>query len=176
MLQFAKALPYLPDPRPLVVPEPGTAELVAGWQLWDTGSPFGWMLSYGYLTAVTVTADGKGGLVVENAAELTRETGQARTLDQFAPGHFGLACGYTLKTPAGLGSLILPAASPPDGLQAVTGIVETDWYPRQLFLVFRVPDAGRRVKLARGAELARLILVARDDDEDAAKVEGALDL
>lgn len=172
MLRFGKALPYLPDPQRLPAAAPGSPDLVPGWQIWDSGEPFGWTLFYGYLTTIAVTADDAGGLIVENAAELVRETGQPRVLDQFAPGHFGLACGYILRTPSGLRSLILPAANPHPGLQIVTGLVETDWYPRQLFLVFQMPERGRRITLARGDELARVVLVAQGDGTAAEPANG----
>src|SRR5687768_13184276 len=119
MLKFVKNVPYVPEP------------IQAG-----DGGP-GWTLSYGYLTPITMTGRADGGLDVANLAQLAQETGQPRILDQFAPGHFGLGSGYTLWTPPGYVCLILPAAGSPGNLDVVTGVIESDWYPLQLFLVFR---------------------------------------
>jgi len=88
-------------------------------------------------------------------------------VDQFARGHFGLGSGYTLHTPPGWVSLILPPTSPPPGLVTLTGVIETDWYPRQLFLVFRAPETGTRVFLDHKMELARVVVIPRQEGQKA---------
>jgi hypothetical protein len=149
VLRFAKALPYLPDPAP--------ADDAA------QGSALGWTLSYGYLTSVSISGRGDGGIIVRNLAQLVRETGQERIIDQFAVGYFGLGSGYSLITPAGLVTLIIAHPHSPAGLGIVTGLIETDWYPRQLFVVCNVPGPGVQIDLEFAAPLAHILAVPRQD-------------
>lgn len=146
MLKFVKNVPYVPDPLPA-----------------DDGVP-GWTLSYGYLTPITIKGSGDGRIEVENLAQLAQETGEPRIVDQFAPGHFGLGSGYTLWTPPDYVSLILPPAEAPGNLDVVTGVIESEWYPLQLFLVFRVPPAGLAINLDYGMALARVVVAPRQAD------------
>jgi hypothetical protein len=146
MLKYVKNVPYVPDPIQT-----------------SDGVP-GWTLSYGYLTPITIAGGEDGRIAVENLAQLAQETGQPRIVDQFAPGHFGLGSGYTLWTPPGYVSLILPAAEAPGNLELVTGVIESEWYPLQLFLVFRLPAAGAQISLDYGMPLARVVVAPRQED------------
>ena len=146
MLKFVKNVPYVPDPA---------------------ASGLGWTLSYGYLTPITLTGGEAGRLEVENLEQLTKETGQPHIIDQFAPEHFGIGSGYTLWTPPGYVSLILPPANPPGNLSLVTGVIESDWYPLQLFLVFQRPAAGDQIRLDYGMALAQVVIVPRQEEAEA---------
>ncbi len=177
MLKFAKSAPYIPDParsRPFVTPEQraqgnATPPHVVPFHCkpWVDGQTAGWTLFYGYLTSVTIVGQENGRITIHNLEQLSRETNQSRVIDQFSAGHFGIGSGYTLKTPPGLVSLLLPATQSPTGLEAQIGLVETDWYPRQLFLVFKVPAPGTEIRLDYKAELARVVIVPRHEGWEA---------
>ncbi len=172
MLKFAKAAPYFPDParaKPNITDE--DRQRAAGspphavpfhCKPWVDGGSIGWTLFYGYVTPVTITNPGAGKIQVENLPRLAGESNQPRIIEQFARDHFGIGSGYTLKTEPGHMSLLLPASHPPPGLEAVPGVIETDWYPRQVFLVFRVPPPGTRIFLDHKMELARVVVVPRE--------------
>ncbi|HUM70713.1 MAG TPA: DUF6065 family protein [Chloroflexota bacterium] len=176
-LKFAKSVPYLPDlvrSRPHVT----AADKQRGstnppyavpyhCKPWVDGQTMGWTLFYGFLTPITISAKVDGTLVVENLEMLARETQQPYIVSHFAQGHFGIGCGYTLQTPPGFLSLIIAATRPPAGLDALTAVIETDWYPRQLFLVFRMPPPGVQIFLDRGMELARVVVIPRQDEWEA---------
>ncbi len=173
MLKFAKSVPYLPDPtrsRPLITAqqkEQGSADpphaVPYHCKPWVDGQSVGWTLFYGFLTPIVITGQADGTIGVDNLEQLARETQQPDIVSPFAAGHFGIGSGYTLQTPPGFVSLIIPATQPPVGLEALTAVIETDWYPRQLFLVFHIPPVGRQIFLDRGMELARVVVIPRHE-------------
>jgi hypothetical protein len=177
MLKFAKSAPYIPDPvrsRPNILDEDRARATEDPPQVvpfhckpWLDGQAIGWTLFYGYVTPIGILGVGDGKIEVENLYQLTRETNQERVVDQFARGHFGIGSGYRLRTPLGMVSLILPPTNPPPGLDTVTGIIETDWYPRQIFLVFRAPEKGVRISLDYKMELARIVVIPRLEGQKA---------
>ena len=177
MLKFAKSAPYIPDParsRPFITEQDKEraaqdppAAVPFHCKPWVDGQTVGWTLFYGYLTSVTVVGLGNGRIEVRNLEQLAQETNQPRVIDQFAHGHFGLGSGYTLQTPSGFVSMLVPATQSPSGLQALTGVIETDWYPRQLFLVFKAPPAGMEIVLDYKAELARVVVIPRHEGLEA---------
>lgn len=177
MFKFAKSAPYIPDParsRPNISDEDRARAAEDPPQVvpfhckpWVDGQSIGWTLFYGYITPIAIMGVGGGEIEVENLSQLSRETNQDRVVDQFARGHFGIGTGYRLRTPPGLVSLILPPPNPPPGLVTVTGVIETDWYPRQVFLVFQAPQKGMRIALDYKMELARVIVVPRQEGQKA---------
>lgn len=183
MLSFAKSAPYLLDPvrsRPLITDEDrqrGSASpphaVPYHCKPWADGQMVGWTLFYGFLTPITITGQADGSIAVDNLAQLARETQQPQIITRFAKGHFGIGSGYTLQTPPGFVSLILPATQPPAGLEALTAVIESDWYPRQLFLVFRLPPVGTSIILDRGMELARVVVIPRQEQMEARPLTAA---
>lgn len=171
MLKFAKAAPYIPDPersRPLITDEdralgahnpPFPAPYHC--KPWTDGQRIGWTLFYGFLTPIALVGLGDGRSEIENEAQLARETNQERVTGHFADGYVGLGVGYTLSTPPGFVSLIIQPSQPPANLRTVTAVIETDWYPRQIFLLFYAPEKGVRVELDHKDELARVVVVPR---------------
>ena len=174
MLKFRKTVPYLPDPvrsRPYITEE----QKRLGGQTpphavpyhckpWVDGQTVGWTLFYGYLTSVDISGTNAGNIEVANLDQLVQETQQTDIVSQFAKGHFGVGSGYTLVTPPGYSILILPSPQAPDGLEAITGLIESDWYPRQLFLVFKIPDAGNTIQLQHKTPLVRVVVVPRHEE------------
>jgi hypothetical protein len=173
MLKFAKSVAYLPDParsRPFIseadkvkATSDPPAAVPFHCKPWVDGQTVGWTLFYGYLTSITIVGTADGKIEVRNLEQLARETSQPRIVDQFADGHFGIGTGYTLQTPPGMVSLILPATHAPSGLNALTGVVETDWYPRQLFAVFAVPSPGTEIILDYQMPLVRVVVIPRHE-------------
>ena len=78
----------------------------------------------------------------------------------FAAQHFGLATDYYFKTEPGVGLYVnaLPDEWRPKG-QLVRGLLETWWYPKHLFLVFKTPAPGEVITFEYGDPLAVLIPV-----------------
>ncbi|MCL4263009.1 MAG: hypothetical protein KJ069_07325 [Anaerolineae bacterium] len=177
LLKFAKSVPYLPDParsRPHIAAadkERGSANpphaVPYHCKPWVDGQTVGWTLFYGFLTPITITGQTNGTVEVTNLEMLAQETQQPHIVSPFAQGHFGIGCGYTLQTPPGFVSLVMPATRPPAGLSALTAVIETDWYPRQLFLVFPIPPPGMQIFLDRGMELARVVVIPRPEQGEA---------
>jgi hypothetical protein len=175
LLKFAKSVPYLPDParsRPHITAadkDRGSANpphaVPYHCKPWVDGQTVGWSLMYGFITPISITGQADGSIVVENLEMLVQETRQPHIVSNFAQGHFGIGSGYTLQTPPGFVSLLMPATQPPAGLEALTAVIETDWYPRQLFLVFHIPPPGVQIFLDRGMELARVVVIPRQEWE-----------
>lgn len=172
-LRYTKRLPYIPDParsRPLVTAAQRAAAAADPPAVvpfhckpWLDGQTIGYTLFYGYATPVTIRGHDDGTVQVDGLELLQRETGNTLVVDQFNAGFFTIVPGYGLETDAGWVSLLLPATRPPAGLSALTGVLETDWYPRDLFLVYTAPPAGAVVALRHGDELARVVVVPRAD-------------
>lgn len=177
-LKFAKVAPYIPDPAPVRPPitdedrrraaqdPPELAPLHC--KPWLDGHSIGWTLFYGWATPITIVGQADGQIEIENLPKLVGETNQPRVVHSFADGYFGLACGYTLQTPPEFVSLLLPPTHPPAHLDTVSALIETDWYPRQLFLVFHTPPAGAAIALEHKTELARVVVVPRHEEWDLA--------
>jgi hypothetical protein len=169
MLKFIKSAPYIPDPEPsqAVIDPADSARareqpphvVPAHCKPWLDGQKIGWTLSYGYISPIQISLDPEGGIQVQGLEQLIRETGQPRVVDRFSDRHFGLGSGYTLITPPGFQTLLLPTEQSPGSLRAMTGLIESDWYPRQLFLVFDMPTAGQIIRLDHGDALARAVVV-----------------
>lgn len=173
MLKFAKSAAYIPDParsRPFIsnsdknkaAADPPAA-VPFHCKPWLDGQTVGWTLFYGYLTTVTIRGGSDGRIHVQNLKKLAQETNQPRIIEQFADTHFGLGTGYTLQTPPGFVSLLLPAVKSSPGLEALTGVVESDWYPRQLFAVFAVPPEDVTITLDYKMPLLRVVVIPRHE-------------
>ncbi|MCI0393955.1 MAG: hypothetical protein L0332_08400 [Chloroflexi bacterium] len=167
ILKFAKGASYIPDParpRPVILEEDRrrAAErpphpVPFHCKPWVDGQTIGWTLFYGYLTPIKVVGL-PGGLVrIENLEQLIRETRQPLIFHQVVPGYFSIGIGYTLQTSPGTASLLIPANQPPPRLELVVSVIETEWYPKQLFLVFRAPADGSEIELDYKMEMARVV-------------------
>ena len=177
MLKYVKLAPYMPSPtrcKPHITQE--QRDLAAGkpptpvphhCKPWLDARSIGWTLYYPFLSAITLrgTADGK--VEADNIEKLQRETDQPDIISQFAPGHFGLSTGMAFKTPPGIMSLITPPEEPQPNLTLIPGLIETDWYPRQVFLVFQMLPPRVEVKLAYRTPIARMIPVPRLESSQA---------
>lgn len=82
----------------------------------------------------------------------------------FAPGYFGLSPLLDIEVPDGMGLFILPhprcvADTSGTAPIAIPGIVETHWWPRPFFLVFKAPVARQTIEFKYGDPIAQLIVV-----------------
>lgn len=125
---------------------------------WVDGQTVGWEVAYGFLSPITIRGLGGGKFDVDGAQQLNAEAGQS-TIDSFADGYLGLAISYWLQTPEGFASLILPPTSGPPGWAPLSAIVETDWYPRPIFLVNPIPPEGVEITLDFDQPLARVVVI-----------------
>lgn len=83
----------------------------------------------------------------------------SRAISQFASGYFGLATGYRLQTPPGIAAYITAPTCMPPATHLVSGVVETGWYPKPLFLVYRVPAPGETLSFEPDSPLALILPV-----------------
>ena len=170
MLKFSKFAAYCPDPapaKPLITEEhraraAATPPEIAPFHCkpWVDGQSIGYTLFYGFITPITIR-NGQGQLVVDNLDQLQREFGGNSPIDQFDRDYFLIDPGLILKTPPGQVSLIIPANNPPALLHPLTAVIETDWYPNPIFLVFRLPPEGQVIRLDYRAELVRVVVAPR---------------
>jgi hypothetical protein len=170
MLKFNKFALYCPDPapaKPLITEEQRSRAAANPPEIapfhckpWLDGQNIGYTLFYGFLTPITI-GNVAGQLVVDNLEQLTQEFGGNSPIDQFDRDHFLIDPGLVLKTQPGQVSLVIPANHPPSFLQPLTAIIETDWYPNPIFLVFRLPEEGQTIRLDFGAELVRVVVMPR---------------
>ncbi|HSH05927.1 MAG TPA: hypothetical protein VLL52_25655 [Anaerolineae bacterium] len=173
MLKFSKAMGYLPDPersRPYITDEEkelGTATpahpVPFHCKPWMDEQSLGWTLFYGYLTPITIIGLGDGQIQVENFKKLQAESQVKDIVKRFFSGrHVGIpATGYSLLTEPNWVSLMLPPTHPPAGYELVSGVLETDWYPLETPVLFRLPAKGVEIKLEYKTELARVVPMPR---------------
>lgn len=87
-----------------------------------------------------------------------------RPFSVFSSGHFGFSPLMDLKVPRGMGLFVLPH---PRSLMdttgtvplAIPGLLETHWWPRPFFLVFRSPRPRKAIEFRNGDPLAQILVV-----------------
>jgi hypothetical protein len=174
-VQFTKAAAYMPDParsRAVITEEDKVMAMAdppypvrLHCKPWMDGQTAGFTLFYGYLTTITVVGLGKGEFRVKNLEQLKVESRVDNIIMPLIGGYFGIpATGYTFLTEPGYVSLLLPATHAPDGLELVPGILETDWYPLEMPVVFKAPPEGSTITLDYKMEIARLVPVPRQEE------------
>lgn len=82
----------------------------------------------------------------------------------FAPGYFGLSPLLDIEVPEGMGLFILPhprcvVDSSGTAPIAIPGIVETHWWPRPFFIVFKAPTLRKTIEFNYGDPIAQLLVV-----------------
>lgn len=100
----------------------------------------------------------------------------------FAQGYFGLSPLLDLQVPDGMGLFVLPhprCLMDASGTApiAIPGLVETHWWPRPFFLVFKAPAPRKHIEFRHGDPIAQLVVVplAEKYDIEEMDVEAALD-
>jgi hypothetical protein len=102
-----------------------------------------------------------------------REVGLAK-LASLSQDFFTIATDYRLVTPKPFGILVIPAA---DAIApALPGLIESWWYPKPLFVVFRAPPPGEPLAFRRGDPLCSIVPVPADVRLEEVDVRGRDDL
>lgn len=162
-------------PRPIKLEIPGWA----GEKNWDVGQPwhckpfkdgstYGLELIYPFTTECTVTTQ-NGELIW--TGDFTKESeviGQEweRPFSSFAPNHFGFTSSLDIQTEEGYGIMILPhpryytdrTGTVP---LIVAGIIESDFWSRVFFVVFKSPLEGQTYVFRKGEGYAQIIVVPK---------------
>lgn len=87
-----------------------------------------------------------------------------RPFSVFSPGHFGFSPLMDLQVPDGMGLFVLPhprclidaSGTAP---VAIPGLLETHWWPRPFFLVFKSPAPRKVIEFHHGDPIAQLLVV-----------------
>jgi hypothetical protein len=85
----------------------------------------------------------------------------------FASGYFGITSMLDIEVPEGMGLLIQPHSrffTDASGTVpcAVPGLIESDWWPRIFFIVFKAPAQGQQVIFRHGDPIAQILAVPRN--------------
>ena len=173
MIQFTKAAVYIPDPvrskPPITDKDKALAAEEPPWAVrlfckpWMDTQSVGWTIFYGYLTSITIVGLGNGQYRIENLEQLQAESKVDNIFMPLAGVDLvGIpATGYTFLTQPGYISMILPPNNPPPGWVVEPGVIETDWYPMEMAVVFRVPPEGESITLDYKMEIARIVPIPR---------------
>jgi hypothetical protein len=163
-------------PRPIKLEVPGWA----GEKTYNTGQPwhckpfidgstYGLELIYPFDTECTVTT--KDGELVFSGdfTEERSQIGQSwdRPFSSFAPHHFGFTSSLDLKTDEGYGTMILPhpryytdrTGTVP---LVVGGMIESDFWPRVFFIVFKSPLEGQTYIFRKGEPYAQILILPKN--------------
>lgn len=103
-------------------------------------------------------------------AEIPKDAPESwQPFSAFAPGYFSMSSMLDIEAPEGMGLLILPHSrffTDTTGTApcAVPGLIESDWWPRIFFIVFKAPTPGRPVIFRHGDPIAQILAVPRNTD------------
>jgi hypothetical protein len=162
-------------PRPIKLEVPGWG----GDKNWDVGQPwhckpfidgstYALELIYPFDTECTVTTkDGK--LVFTGDFKSERDAighNWERPFSSFAPHHFGFTSSLDIMTEEGYGTMILPHPrfyTDRTGTVPIPvgGLIESDFWPRVFFVVFKSPLEGQTYIFRKGEGYAQIIIVPK---------------
>lgn len=175
-LRYSKAFVYLPDmerSRPLITDEhkAKAAEtpphaVPFHCKPWVDGQTAGYTLYYGYFTPLIIRGLPDGRAELPNIDALYKEAKVDNHVEQFAPGFVSYSTGYTLRTEPGMVSMILPPTKPIAGYDTLIGVVETDWFPKEVFIVIKAPPAGKEITINYKDEIGRIVVIPRQSQTE----------
>ncbi|WP_373287127.1 DUF6065 family protein [Wenjunlia tyrosinilytica] len=125
-----------------------------GWRL----IPPAITVPFPYSFTATVTGGPSGEMTVEMSDRVGPKP-PGDIVHQFAPGYFGVLTGYTFATEAPIGLYTLGHPDSPVKELHVSGLLETWWYPRPMFVVFRRPGEGQVIHFRSGDPLCHAVPV-----------------
>jgi len=87
----------------------------------------------------------------------------------FSPNFFGLSSMLDIKVPKDFGLMILPhpryfTDTTGTAPCAVSGLIETNWWPRMFFLVFKAPPLKGKIIFKHNDPIAQLIVVPLNEE------------
>ncbi|WP_413596321.1 hypothetical protein [Citrobacter youngae] len=96
----------------------------------------------------------------------------------FAPGYFGLSPLLDIQVPEGMGLFILPHArclldTSGTAPIAIPGLVETSWWPRPFFLVFKAPLERNFISFDYGDPIAQLLVLPLNEQYEIQEMDAA---
>lgn len=161
-------------PRKIKLEVPGWA----GEDTWDSAQPwhckpfidslYGLELIYPFDTECQVSTINGELVFTGDFSEERRETGQTweRPFSSFAPHHFGFTSSLDLMTPEGYGTMILPhpryytdrTGTVP---LPVGGFIESDFWPRVFFVVFKSPLEGQTYIFRKNEPYAQILILPK---------------
>lgn len=126
---------------------------------WMDARRLGFMLRYPYEATLRVRAASDGAIAFSYDSHGTAASAGV-AVSTFAASHFSMRAGYRFRTPRPFSLMTLPLPDAPSiRPRVVTGIVETWWYPRPLFIVFENPTPGEELVLSYGEPVCALVPV-----------------
>lgn len=162
-------------PQPIKIQVPGWAgerNYTTG-QPWHCkpfvdGSTYGLELIYPFDTECIVTTKNDE-LIFDGDFTAERDLiGQQweRPFSSFAPHHFGFTSSLDLLTPDGYGTMILPHPRYYTDRTntvplAVGGFIESDFWPRVFFVVFKSPHEGQSYIFRKGEPYAQILILPK---------------
>lgn len=126
---------------------------------WLDAQSYGVLMSFPYQASVTMIGREEGVPSIDLKSFTNRRVDR-RIISMFSHGYLGLATGYRIRTSPGVGIYTCPVD--PVGrtnFRVVRGLIETWWYPKEIFLVFESPMPGEVISLSYEDPLSVLIPV-----------------
>ena len=121
---------------------------------WVYAESFGIVIKFCLPVIAKVIGLGQGKIRIEYDSSFDDIFG-FKVIDHFAPGHFGVSTGYRFKTENEIGVLLKPLPNNRSDLDGVLeGFIETWWFPKPLFLVYKAPEKNQELVFNPGAKLA----------------------
>lgn len=162
-------------PRPIRLDVPGWAgqknyDVGQSWHCkpFIDGSTYGLELVYPFDTECTVTTKDGQLVFTGDFTEERKLIGQdwERPFSSFAPFHFGFTSSLDLSTPEGYGTMILPHPrfyTDHTGTVPVPvgGFIESDFWPRVFFIVFKSPLEGQTYIFRKGEGYAQILILPK---------------
>jgi hypothetical protein len=139
---------------------------------WLQGSAYGCELLYPFKSECRVRAvDGECEFIGDFSEEKEECPVAFNSWDKpfssFAPNHFGFTSSVDIQTEEGMGTMILPHPryyTDRTGTVPcpVMGFLESDWWPKIFFIVFKSPLNGQEYVFRQGEPYATLLFLPKD--------------
>jgi hypothetical protein len=133
---------------------------------WVDANSYGLLIRFPYKVRLSLSIDSSGSTVVTFKPAGAQLVYKKIVQTSFSRTHFGLDCGYLFKTDPGIGLYTgtLPSGYEQKG-RLLPGLVETWWYPKNLFLVHALPSPRETLVFEEGDPLCVLMPVLCENIE-----------
>jgi len=147
---------------------------------WLDAESYGMIVPFPYNLTLTIRGLG-GGKVEFDVSDRVGTMPEGELVREFAEGYVSIVSGYTFLTDPPIGLYTIGLAGSPGAALHVHGLLETWWYPRPLFAVYRVPQEGEELRFAPGdalcvalpvvCEAAEIVKLDAEDAADLVRAE-----